>query len=57
MVGKVFLAYFLLLVDLKLVEPAPLSLRVQFQTALQQVAELNGNNSFEDCCDVSVNTN
>ena len=32
---------------------APLSLQDQYQAALQQVAELKGNGTFKDCCDVS----
>ena len=40
-------------VELNLVQPAPISLNTQFQTALQYVAALKGNGTFEDCCDVS----
>ena len=34
---------------------APLGLQDQYQAALQQVAELKGNGTFQDCCDVSKN--
>ena len=34
---------------------APLGLQDQYQAALQQVAELKGNGTFKDCCDVSKN--
>ena len=44
---------FLLLVGLTLVQAAPLNLNTQFQTALRYVAELEGNGTFKDCCDVS----
>ena len=37
----------------KLSHAAPLSLQDQYQAALQQVAELKGNGTFKDCCDVS----
>ena len=56
MAGKValFLATcFLLLGELEQVLAAPLSLHAQYQAALQQVAELKGNGTFKDCCDVS----
>ena len=35
------------------IEAAPLSLHDQFQVALQQIAELKGNGTFESCCNVS----
>ena len=56
MTGKVVLLLamcFLSLVKLEQVLAAPLSLHAQFQAALQQVAELKGNGTFKDCCDVS----
>ena len=34
------------------VEAAPLSLHDQLQVALQKVAELKGNGTFQSCCNV-----
>ena len=35
------------------IEAAPLSLHDQLQVALQRVAELKGNGTFQSCCNVS----
>jgi hypothetical protein len=35
-------------------EAAPLSLHDQLQIALQRVAELKGNGTFKNCCNVSL---
>ena len=41
--------------ELESVEAAHISLQTQFQTALQRVAELKGNGTLKDCCNVSPN--
>ena len=38
---------------LSIIEAAPLSLQDQLQVALQRVAELKGNGTFQSCCNVS----
>ena len=37
-------------------EASPLSLQNQLQVALQQLAELKGDGSFDTCCNVSPTT-
>ena len=39
--------------SLSTAEAAPLSLQDQLQAALQTVAELKGNGTFQSCCNVS----
>ena len=47
------LAVCFLSLELQIVEAAPLSVQGQLQIALQQLAQLKGNGTFDNCCNVS----
>jgi hypothetical protein len=47
------IAYLAAACFLSSIEAAPLNLHDQLQVALQQIAELKENRSFQDCCSVS----
>ena len=49
----VLLAVCFLSLELESVEAVPLDLNGQLQVALQQLAELKGNGTFDNCCNVS----
>ena len=51
-VVALLVVYFLPL-ELEPVEAAPLSVQGQLQIALQQLAQLKGNGTFDNCCNVS----